>query len=854
MIARTLVTATAALLLTAALVAAPAASRPAAGPVLAVGSLGPAGTTTAGAGMASGRIQDLAVDPFDPTHLLALSDAALWGSHNSGTTWTALPGLHQYGQWKFEGASLTFDPTQSGTVLLSSPQDDQTATQRGVYRSTDGGQTWVKPTGYQPTCGSSLIETIAVHGASAAAAGACGVGISSDDGQTWAWSQPDTSGGFLGVAWDASGDAFTCGATGIFERLPSHPNLWLQVVDFSVSSFAAFGAPASACRVIASPDRSNHVFFAARWNNFQPDITNVPASEIFEAWGPAGGSGWHVRNLKGGHFENGRDVLIQTRPATGGFDLFWDNTDLTYFEHCTTSTGAECPIGATDHQDPPNAPWTKLGHGNPGLHADSTRILFDATPSHCITMVSGDGGIQVPANGDCNGTTTGWRYSDAGISAAEVYELALSQITTTGAPVTPDAYIATQDNGAFALLSGSSVWTQQDGGDDGAGIVSTPTVNQVALSSEKVYYSSDGNQLTGDRGLPALTANGEAPFVSPWAGVDSSNGPTPGQLTQLSSGLQVLGVLPRNNVSRAGLFTSTDGSTWTPISGSASTHLIGVVGGRGGVSLSANGTNVFVRVNELLYRVTNITASAAQHQLFTGTTVGPYAIGPGGRILALTCTSTSAGQCGTPSIIYSTDGGTSYVQEPVLARMLTTDENSNRYQLLAPTAHVVDGQLRAFAIDPANPNIMAAGTLDTGIFQTGDAGRSWQRIGAVAPFVTGLQFTQSGLLYFSTYGRGVFEYRPAPDVAALTQYFDGTQNIFTVGAATSTGKPVANATVIFRHIDGKTGTITTVGKTTTDTKGQAQLASAKITDGSLVADVYGSGVPTVETQTPVLGQ
>jgi len=156
-------------------------------PVIAVGLLGPSGVTSGGESMAAGRVQDMAIDPFDSQHWLALSDVALWVSHDAGVKWTLLPGLHRYAQWQFEGATLAFDPKQSGTVLLSSPRDDQLASKSGIYRSTDGGATWAPAASGRPSCTHPFVGVLALRNANDIAAGNCAVGFSTDHGRSWTW-------------------------------------------------------------------------------------------------------------------------------------------------------------------------------------------------------------------------------------------------------------------------------------------------------------------------------------------------------------------------------------------------------------------------------------------------------------------------------------------------------------------------------------------------------------------------------------------------------------------------------------------------------------------------------------------
>jgi hypothetical protein len=185
--------------------------------------------------------------------------------------------------------------------------------------------------------------------------------------------------------------------------------------------------------------------------------------------------------------------------------------------------------------------------------------------------------------------------------------------------------------------------------------------------------------------------------------------------------------------------------------------------------------------------------------------------------------------------------------------MVTQDDAGNRYLVAAPNANAADAQVQSFAIDPASPAVMVAGTKETGVFQTGDAGKSWQRVGAFAPFVRTLAFTTSGTLFASTYGRGAFTYQPKPDHAELSQSFKGTTNVFTAHASTAAAAPISGATVTFSHIDATSGAVSVMGTSVTDADGAASLSSSTVTDGYVLAAVRSSTLRDVETEIPVIG-
>jgi hypothetical protein len=794
------------------------------GPTPAWQIFGPFGQDSTRQPMASGRVQDVAVDPFNGNHLLALADSGLWQSLNGGTSWVSLPGLDRFGQWNFEHGSLAFDPAVRGVVLIASPTDNRSRTEIGIYRSTDGGQFWQSAINFQAHCadgtvGTPSVVTFAGHDAYAAAN--CKVGASSDDGLHWSWSEPDAGGEFSGVTVDENGTAFACGLDGVFMLFKG---IWQQVVDFNSPGWKV-GNPVTNCSIAASPAQPAHVFFASRWSGVPFMCGNgcsAAGSDIFEAF--LDKTGWQAEDLRGSAFANGRDVFVQTRPdPKGGFDLFWQNTDLLWYQRCTADFTFECTPGSTGIQGT-NPPWIELGHSGspPGLHADPTRVIFEPKSPFCIRFVASDAGIQKPDPGNCTGTAMAWTFSDVGIDATEAYEIAVTSISGGAEP--PDLYAATQDNGAFARLSRHG-WTHGDPGNDGLAIEATPRIAASQLGSARVFYSSGGNSQIGGRDVAHLSRPpvGNAMFSPPCSGVWQVN---QHQLDQVGNGRLVM-LCVRSSGSASIYSSPLAGSNWTPVAG---TSVTGQPSGLRGESLfvtapTATTTGYVVQDTGNLW---TIYPPRHPRQQLIGWNVGPVAVSHnGGGLLTFACPPAPA-TCARGQVRASADGGGHWHALAAALDLATTDRSGNTYKLLAGG---FQPQVSAVSIDPYDSGLWAIGTLDTGLLVSSDSGRSWQR-SLFVPNITSLRFDEHNRIYVGTYGRGLYGgIEPTPDrmsVAVVPGKITPNkhQNFrWTVTARTFSGAALSGKIIRFILINLRNGNRTEKGFGTTNGSGRASVSA-----------------------------
>ena len=95
-----------------------------------------------GPAIASGRIGDLAVDPDNPKrYFVAVASGGVWRTENAGTTWQ--PIFDNEGSYSI--GCVTLDPNDPFTVWVGTGENNSqrsVAYGDGVYKSTDGGDTW----------------------------------------------------------------------------------------------------------------------------------------------------------------------------------------------------------------------------------------------------------------------------------------------------------------------------------------------------------------------------------------------------------------------------------------------------------------------------------------------------------------------------------------------------------------------------------------------------------------------------------------------------------------------------------------------------------------------------------------
>jgi photosystem II stability/assembly factor-like uncharacterized protein len=187
----------------------------------------------------AGRVSALAVDPaHSDVVYLGAAMGGLWKTTNGGSLWTPLSD----GQPSIAIGSIAIDPSNADIVYAGTGEENFSGDSyygAGILKSADGGKSWTQYCG--PFCGplgkdgyyggGARIGGIAIDPAdnqvllaAAALSGKDGIYRSSDGGQTWARVLPGNPGtavlfdpGDGNTAYAAIGNIFAGGVTGVYK-------------------------------------------------------------------------------------------------------------------------------------------------------------------------------------------------------------------------------------------------------------------------------------------------------------------------------------------------------------------------------------------------------------------------------------------------------------------------------------------------------------------------------------------------------------------------------------------------------------------------------------------------------------
>ncbi len=638
-----------------------------------------------------GEPNGIAIDPNDADILYVGTSGrsrvspqrqvGLYKSTDGGASWILLGSRYPAGN---TGNVTRFANEQINTIIVD-PANSRTiylASSTGVWRSTDAGLNWVQGTGSNGDARSLVLDRTSPNNARILYAGISGNGVirSTDGGRNWTQILSATT------PVVATALAATAGTT----------------MNQVVLDLAPPTAPPAAGGIqviyvaIAGPLPSSTTTF--------PDPIGIFMSTDQGATWTLRSGGAGLGTTYGGYC-----LALAVDPASPGNGT----ADILYL-------GTSSQARSTDS----GASFTALG----GLHADTHAWAFFRPPAPAATIVfcGNDGGISRSTDG-----TTWTPINDGGLQTTLFYNLDINPDATASSTVG-----ALQDN-RLEINTGGLGWSTVAGGDGWDIVFDGTTVNQLfattnsgAAPQTRVLRSTDGGAS-----WPA--------DVTPWpnTGVEAGF-----YLSSLAADPSAAGIIYA--ASNQNLWQTRDGgANWRTLFAIPSgfiTANISVAPTNGNNVVVANGGRVFVSTNALAATVGGATGVAFTELIGL----------PGRAVLRAVFDPNDA------TVIYAVLGG--FAGAGPAGHVFRTTIGATGWTDISPALDVPFG---AIALDGSDtPTTIYVGT-ELGVLRSVDRGATWYVLDDIhfphAP-VTDLAFGRgSGVLRAATYGRGVFEIVPA---------------------------------------------------------------------------------------------
>ena len=689
-----------------------------------------------GANPVNGLVSAIAVHPANPNVIyMGTAGGGAWRSDDGGASWFPLFD-RQLSLAVGEPGALAIDPNNTDVVYLGTSARVAAQPQAGLFKSTDGGASWVLlGLGYPPgNTGNALgfilqwINVIIVDPANSNVlylASTSGCFRSNDGGRNWT-AGVNAGGDARSLLLDRSSPAGArilyagISGRGVFRSNDGGQN-WVQILSSATPAVAAAlgAAPAGFGKTVAAiapptvpphPAGVQVLYATLQGTGGAPDPVGVFMSTDQ-------GATWTQRSATGmpTGTQGGYSFHMAVDPGSPGDGA----NDIIYF-------GA---VGHARSNDSGNT-FTALA----GLHADNHAWAFypQPSPAPSIVFCGNDGGLYRSTNG---GAT--WIPLNAGgLQTGLFYNLDMRPDATGSNSVG-----ALQDNGTQTRVGSTGHgWVAAQGGDGWDVVYDGTIAGRVDCTSgfwspapcTRIWRSADDGASFPTEITPWGTTSDAGCYLGPLATDPSAGG------IVYASGSQ-------------NLWQSRDGgATWRILSPFAGTGDVDVARTNGNFVVIGVGNRVFVSTNALAASVgppTGVTFTDITRNL-PARTVARVAFDPN-----------------DPTMIYSVLGGLNGGPGNI-GHVFRTSIGATAWTDISPNLNI---PFNAIALDGTdNPTAIYAGT-DFGVLRSVDGGASWSVLDDIHfPRVPVQDLVlRNGILRAATYGRGAFEFvRPkGPSIA-----------------------------------------------------------------------------------------
>ena len=761
-------------------------------------------------GASGGRVNGLASVAGDNDTFYAASEwGGLYKSTDGGDRWSFLSGHLPMVTWDVE-----VDPGNTGNVYATSFYDGRFNSVSGIQVSHDAGVTWTHPPTATPpaayNCAQVRKDELTAFGIAVRPDATqrvyigtnCGLAISTNAGNTWAFVDPTPATPASDV-WDVTVQAGGPNGLGIIDICGDDRHR--RSVDGGVNwTGGSAQLPAGQCSIAASPDESYVVFATAGGQIYETDDGGATWPNSYVNPAPQGRIPFVTTNQRTDDSGNNR------------FSLWFGDVNI-YRADCTTPNppaqggAARCPASGS---------WAGPFSKSAGSHADLGDVVFDAEAANdaCPMIVSSDGGIyrNTDLGADCQNPN--WEQPTVSPHALWLFGMdGANQAGTTN----EDLYFGLQDAGSWATTTAGAAtptWSNKDCCD---------IFDVVADSNRVVYTMCCFTPAPATRMFvrnPGMTGGGQV------------NTAPPGGLLGFRPIDATVRLADREYavVTTTGVYYTADitasPTVWTQLGAATSPA------NACGIQAAVSGGTPTLYVQAGICNERTMGNSGDQLWKYSGTNAG-------GTWTRIDNTDGVSGGIGIFAVheadpnrlyasnmapagarmIFSNDGGLTWDPDPELDTFMTGN-GLFRYQNQRGAGNFADSgvgfigypQPTLLAFDPDSSSVIVAGGRDSGVFLSTDGGATWGLLTdpltsnvsgtphLPRPWFAYFDHEPAGRvnLYVGTQGRGVWRLSPPSADVSITKLdspdpaIAGEQLYYTITATNNGPDDAVNVKVV----------------------------------------------------------
>lgn len=465
-----------------------------------------------------GRTRAFFINPNNPSIMFAAGvSGGLFKSTNGGAIWYPVDDqmANLAVSWMaFASDGTIYLATGEGLAQPGGSNSNSGTIGGGIFKSTDGGNTFTLLPSTKPTPNSSganfaIINSIAVdpNNPNRVYAGtAQGLRVSEDGGQTWSSNYIVNSNNIPigGIVRDIAVAKDGTVAVSLNNRCYVSPNG--NAGTFTATSLSITGFSARLELGIA-PNNSN-IIYAALANGSGQLASVQYSSDKGQTWTSIGNGVPGVFDPFGSNGQGWYDNIIEVNPYDDG-DVIFGGVELWRWKRVSTN--------------PVSGQWTRIAFESPDspqnpyyVHSDKHNVQWHPSIQNTI-YVTTDGGVSMSPN---NGQT--WITLNKNYVTTQFYGFAFSGIG--------EILGGTQDNGSQYIDYSNGLSAKEITGGDGGHCAISQLDNRIIFSTiyyGQVFRSNDKGNSTINDFSPSNTVSGtlNASFVTPIRLWESKNDP-----------------------------------------------------------------------------------------------------------------------------------------------------------------------------------------------------------------------------------------------------------------------------------------------------------------------------------------